>query len=91
MRPRQGNGNERGGAGVRRRYDTVAAVDLPIFVWRFRQLIEAGFARHLAADLAASPRFDLHALIALVERDCPPRLAARILAPLDGDPWRRRA
>jgi hypothetical protein len=26
---------------------------------------------------------DLHALIELVERGCPPELAARILAPLD--------
>jgi hypothetical protein len=91
VRPIQGNGNEREGAGVRKPYDAVAVVDLPIFVCRLRRLIDAGFGRQLAADLAASPQFDLHELIELVERDCPPRLAARILAPLDGDPWPRRA
>jgi hypothetical protein len=33
--------------------------------------------------LCHEPRVDLHALIGLVERGCPPPLAARILAPLD--------
>lgn len=40
----------------------------------------------LAARLAPDPQYDLHALIELVERGCPPELAVRILAPLeDGD------
>ena len=30
-------------------------------------------------------RYDLHALIELVERGCPPELAVRILAPLDDE------
>ena len=34
--------------------------------------------------LARDPRYDLHALIELVERGCPPELAVRILAPLEG-------
>ena len=43
-----------------------------------------GFALPLAARLAARTRgYDLHALIELVERGCPPELAVRILAPLD--------
>jgi hypothetical protein len=54
--------------------------------WRRRQLTGAGFALPLAARLARDARWDLHALIELVERGCPPRLAARILAPLDEDP-----
>ena len=46
------------------------------------QLVEAGFAVRLAYALAVDGRYDLHALIELVERGCPPELAARILAPL---------
>jgi hypothetical protein len=30
-----------------------------------------------------NPRYDLHALIDLVERGCPPELAVRILTPLE--------
>ena len=51
--------------------------------WRRRQLIEAGVPHSLALRLARDPRYDLHRLIELVERGCPPALAARILAPLD--------
>ncbi len=51
--------------------------------WRQRQLQRAGFDADLAARTAADCAVDLHALIELVERGCPPRLAARILAPLD--------
>jgi hypothetical protein len=51
--------------------------------WRRDQLVHAGVTMRLAARLARDPRYDLHALIGLVERGCPPELAARILAPLD--------
>ena len=51
--------------------------------WRREQLTEVGFAPPAAAHLAEDPRYDLHALIELVERGCPPELAVRILAPLD--------
>ena len=51
--------------------------------WRRDQLLASGFEPTLAAELAADARCDLHALIELVERGCPPSLAARILAPLD--------
>lgn len=54
-----------------------------VTLWRRDQLLEAGFSPSLAARLARDPRRDVHALIELVERGCPPRLAARILAPLD--------
>ena len=54
-----------------------------VAAWRSRQLIEAGFPMRLAHALAADGRYDLHALIELAERGCPPELAARILAPLE--------
>lgn len=52
--------------------------------WRRDQLVAAGFEPPLALSLAPESRYDLHALIELVERGCPPRLAIRILAPLEG-------
>jgi hypothetical protein len=54
-----------------------------LIAWRRAQLIRAGFDSTLAASLATERAIDLHALIELVERGCPPPLAARILAPLD--------
>ena len=50
--------------------------------WRMEQLVRAGFEAELAASVAIDRAMDLHALIELVERGCPPKLAARILAPL---------
>ena len=54
-----------------------------VVAWRRRQLIEAGFQPGPAARVAADPHFDVHALIELAERGCPPALAVRILAPLE--------
>lgn len=54
-----------------------------IVEWRRERLRDAGFPPRLAGALARDGRCDLHALIELVERGCPPTLAARILAPLD--------
>jgi hypothetical protein len=54
--------------------------------WRLRRLECAGFDRPLARKLARDQRFDLHAVFELVDRGCPPALAARILAPLDEPP-----
>ena len=54
-----------------------------IQVWRRRRLLESGFPRTLATEVAADSRYDLHALIELTERGCPPHLAVRIMAPLD--------
>lgn len=51
--------------------------------WRERQLLTAGFDAHLAHRLAHDERWDVHALIKLVELGCRPALAARIMAPLD--------
>ncbi len=63
--------------GDRRAEDVVA--------WRRRRLLGAGFSAALADTLAAESRADLHALLQLVERGCPPVLAARILAPAEGE------
>lgn len=54
-----------------------------VVAWRRRRLERAGFAARLADALASDPRTDVHALLELVDRGCPPTLAARILAPLD--------
>jgi len=54
--------------------------------WRTGRLVDAGFPRGLALRLARDTRYDLHALIELVERGCPPSLAGRIVAPLDEPP-----
>jgi hypothetical protein len=54
-----------------------------VFRWRRDQLLAVGFSPHLAWAIASSRSYDLHALIELVERGCPPGLAVRILAPLE--------
>jgi hypothetical protein len=54
-----------------------------VVAWRRTRLCEAGFDNRLAEQLARECAVDLHALIGLVERGCPPPLAARILAPLE--------
>ncbi len=54
--------------------------------WRREQLAHTGFPLPLATKIAKDPRYDLHALIELVERGCLPELAARILAPLEREP-----
>jgi hypothetical protein len=51
--------------------------------WRRDRLVNAGFALPTAAHLARDPRYDLHALLELVDRGCSPELAVRILAPLE--------
>ena len=53
--------------------------------WRRAQLADAGFAPPVASRLARDGRYDLHALLELVERGCPQTLAARILDPFDAE------
>jgi hypothetical protein len=59
-----------------------AGPPVDVVSWRRCRLREAGFPASLADSLAEQPGVDLHALLALVDRGCPPELAARILAPL---------
>lgn len=56
-----------------------------VFAWRRSQLLRSGFPQPLAGRVAHDGNYDLHRLIELVERGCPPELALRILAPLAGD------
>lgn len=66
---------------------TTAQMDDPaadeVVAWRRRRLLQAGFDVALADAIAADERFDLHALLDLIDAGCPPQLAARIIAPLD--------
>jgi hypothetical protein len=62
---------------------TKAPAEQEVVRWRHDQLVAAGFRPSLATAVALDGHHDLHALIELVERGCPPSLAARILAPLE--------
>jgi len=57
--------------------------DEDLVAWRRKRLCAAGFAAGLADDVSRECGMDLHALLGLVDRGCPPDLAVRILAPLD--------
>ena len=52
---------------------------------RRERLERAGFPAPLARRLAGERGRDLHALIELAERGCPPDLATRIAPPADRD------
>jgi hypothetical protein len=54
-----------------------------VISWRRDELVHSGFPLPFASDIARDGRFDLHALIELTERGCPPELAVRILTPLE--------
>ena len=64
---------------------TTVSASAEVLRWRREQLLQSGFPPPLAARLARDARYDLHALIELAERECPPVLAVRILAPLETD------
>ncbi|MDO5710932.1 MAG: hypothetical protein Q4P32_04220 [Micrococcales bacterium] len=57
-------------------------VSLPVIEWRRRRLVASGFEASLADHVARS-HIDLHELLALLDRGCPPDLAVRILAPIE--------
>lgn len=70
-------------ADTHRRSPCLAAgPPVDVRAWRRCRLLEYGFPPTLAQTLAGQ-RIDLHALLQLVDRGCPPELAARILAPID--------
>jgi hypothetical protein len=56
--------------------------------WRSQRLRKAGFPADLAQRLAQEDRLDLHELLELVDRGCPPDLASRIVAPIEDQPER---
>ncbi len=47
--------------------------------WRMGELLRVGFDVESAALIASELEVDLHGAIDMVERGCPPDLAARIL------------
>ena len=51
--------------------------------WRVRRLELAGVPPVFAERLARTGEIDLHELLKLLDRGCPPHLAVRILAPLE--------
>ena len=60
-----------------------------MIAWRRGRLLDAGFDDITACVFARTESVDLHELIQLVERGCPPALAARIMAPLHEEPLAR--
>ena len=50
-----------------------------VTAWRACELLKAGYEPTTAVELAEHPEIDLHVALELVERGCPPDLAARIL------------
>lgn len=68
-----------------RRNSGLAGETSDVVAWRREQLAAGGFSPDLGAALAGDCRVDLYALLQLVDRGCPPELAARILAPLDDE------
>jgi hypothetical protein len=56
-----------------------------VIEWRRTQLLRSGFPLEVAADVAENDGYDLHSVLELVERGCPPELALRIVAPLEDD------
>ena len=63
--------------------DSRATRETQFVAWRRDRLAAAGFPLPLASRVARDRRQDVHSLIELVERGCPPELAVRIAAPLD--------
>jgi hypothetical protein len=68
---------------IRDRTTFTASADL--VGWRERRLRQAGFQAARAAEMARDGRIDFHSLLKLIDRDCPPDLAERIVAPLDAE------
>jgi hypothetical protein len=56
-----------------------------VVIWRREQLVRSGVPLSIAARAARDGGYDLHALIDLLGRGCPPDLAIRILAPLESE------
>lgn len=62
--------------------DSPAPIRDAVLAWRSDLLMHAGCDPALAWELAARRDIDLHDLLNLIDRGCPPHLAARIVAPL---------
>jgi hypothetical protein len=62
---------------------TARAQSDAIVNWRTERLIAVDLPIALARSIAADCRYDLHALLSLIDYGCPAELAARIVAPLE--------
>lgn len=62
-----------------------ASGTVDVAAWRRCRLLDAGFPPPLAEQLAIG-HLDLHELLQLVDRGCPPELAVRILEPIGDGP-----
>jgi hypothetical protein len=58
---------------------TDRSADNEVLLWRFTELLFAGYATEDAIELAARLDVDLHYAVGLTARGCPPSTAARIL------------
>lgn len=67
---------EHHGHGLRARQSVDEAIG-----WRYRTFVKAGFSEATARGVAPDPLLDIHALLQLTDRGCPPDVAVRILAP----------
>jgi hypothetical protein len=67
---------------MRHQDDSAASSDV---AWREARLRIAGFERTIASMLARDYAVDINELLELVDRGCPPHLAARILVPLESE------
>jgi hypothetical protein len=54
-----------------------------VVAWRVDRLRDVGCSVRLAETIARDSRYDLDALLGLVDRGCSPDLAARVVAPLE--------
>ena len=66
-----------------RRQPAPRQVPRDVLLWRRDVLRQAGCDPALANALAADGDIHLHDLLNLIDRGCPPAVAARILAPLE--------
>jgi hypothetical protein len=53
------------------------------YAWRYGLLMRGGMASPVARAVAHDPRFDVHEILGLLERGCPPSLAIEIVAPVE--------
>jgi hypothetical protein len=67
---------------LRHQADSTASCDV---AWREARLRTAGFEWTTASMLARDDALDIDELLELVDRGCPPHLAARILVPLESE------
>jgi hypothetical protein len=60
----------------------LAAPSAAVVAWRTERLIAAGLPFARASSVATDCRYDLHALLSLIDQGCPAETAVRIVAPL---------